>query len=116
MSCRKMATSTPGKTAIVWYKYSDLRIRDHEPLSVAHSEYDRVVHVFVFDPFWHGRTELGGFPKCGHFRARFLLDSLVDLRKVSIPTLSVMVCIAGAERDRSDEKPNLPPLSLYFLN
>lgn len=72
-----------GKTAVVWFKYSDLRIRDHEPLVVAHREFDRVVHLFVWDPAWHGTTALGGFPKCGHFRARFLLESVADLRRVS---------------------------------
>ena len=76
-----MASASAKKKAIVWYKYNDLRIRDHEPLLRAHEDNDAVVHLFVFDPFWHGRSTLGGFPKCGHYRAKFLLESVADLRK-----------------------------------
>lgn len=76
---RAMATA-PG-TSIVWFKPSDLRLADHEPLVEAH-KHAAVVHLFVFEPFWHGRSRLAGFPKCGAHRARFLLEAVADLRAV----------------------------------
>jgi deoxyribodipyrimidine photo-lyase len=68
-------------TAIVWFKPTDLRLADNEPLVAAHASASRVLHVFVFDPVWHGRTAFG-FPKCGHHRARFVLEAVADLRSV----------------------------------
>jgi deoxyribodipyrimidine photo-lyase len=74
-------------TAVVWFRYTDLRLRDHEPLVLAHRAHARVVHLFVFDPWWHGATGGGradaahaGFPRCGPYRTRFLLEAVADLR------------------------------------
>lgn len=75
----KMAALT---CSIVWFKHSNLRLHDNEAFYKAHAPaggHSAVLHVFVFDPFWFGRTSFG-FLKTGHFRARFLLESLVDLR------------------------------------
>lgn len=68
---------------VVWYKVTDLRLHDHEPLLRAHSECDKVAHVFCFDPRWFGDTDFG-FPKTGPHRARFMRESVEDLRKVSV--------------------------------
>lgn len=42
---------------IVWYKQSDLRVSDHEPLLRAHQDCAQVAHVFCFDLRWFGRTK-----------------------------------------------------------
>lgn len=76
------SAAAPTGTALVWYKLTDLRIADHEPLTLAHTRHAAVVNVVVLDPWWFGRTREFGFPKCGHFRAKFLLETVVDLRKV----------------------------------
>ena len=76
-----MAQPPPSSgVAVVWFKATDLRLRDHEPLAAAHRAFARVVHLFVFDPVWHGVTPRARLPKCGHWRARFLLEAVADLR------------------------------------
>lgn len=46
-----------GDTAgIVWFKYSDLRLEDHEPLASAHDDCSQVAHVFCLDDRWFGHT------------------------------------------------------------
>jgi deoxyribodipyrimidine photo-lyase len=74
------STSSTGTTGIVWFKQNNLRLHDNEALHMAHAKgHSAVLHVFIFDPFWFARTSFG-FLKTGHFRARFLLESLADLR------------------------------------
>mmetsp|Transcript_8352 Transcript_8352/g.21272 ORF Transcript_8352/g.21272 Transcript_8352/m.21272 type:complete len:820 (-) Transcript_8352:193-2652(-) len=65
---------------VVWFKCTDLRTHDHAALKAAHAEGLPVIHLYVFDPFWHaGTTRLAGFPKTGAVRTRFQLESLADL-------------------------------------
>ena len=45
-----------GSAGIVWFKYSDLRLEDHEPLAMAHRDCSQVVHVFCLDDRWFGVT------------------------------------------------------------
>ncbi|RZK17305.1 MAG: hypothetical protein EOO56_18215, partial [Hymenobacter sp.] len=70
------------RTGLVWFKWGDLRIRDNEALLQAHAENDRVVHVFVFDPFWFKPVGPLALPRMGHHRARFLQQHIADLRAV----------------------------------
>jgi len=65
-------------TAVVWHR-NDLRIRDHEALSYAADHHDRVVPVYCFDPR-HFATTMFDLPKTGPVRARFLRESVADLR------------------------------------
>jgi deoxyribodipyrimidine photo-lyase len=65
-------------TALVWVR-NDLRIRDHEPLRAAARQHDRVVPVYCFDPC-HFDNTMFGLPKTGAIRARFLRESVADLR------------------------------------
>ncbi|MDZ7659557.1 DASH family cryptochrome [Fodinibius sp.] len=64
-------------TAIVWFR-NNLRLHDNEALHRA-SKYDTVIPIYVFDPHWFGETTFG-FPKTGSHRARFLLETLQNLR------------------------------------
>ena len=66
-------------TTLVWFR-NDLRIRDHEALLDATRRADRVIPVNCLDPRHFGTTQWG-FDKTGAFRARFLLESLHDLRQ-----------------------------------
>ncbi len=66
-------------TAVVWHR-NDLRIRDHEALSYAADHHDRVVPVYCFDPR-HFATTMFDLPKTGPVRARFLRESVADLRR-----------------------------------
>lgn len=67
------------KRAIVWFR-QDLRLHDNEALLDALSSADEVIPVYVFDErVFTGRTRFG-FPKTGKHRARFVIESIHDLR------------------------------------
>lgn len=67
------------KTILVWFR-NDLRIHDNEILLEATRKADKVLPVYCFDPYYFQVT-VSGTPKTGSFRARFLLESVADLRK-----------------------------------
>lgn len=67
------------RTILVWFR-NDLRIHDNEILLEAIRKADRVLPVYCFDPFYFTKSA-AGIPKTGNFRARFLLESVADLRK-----------------------------------
>jgi len=67
------------KTILVWFR-NDLRIRDNEILLEAVRKADKVLPVYCFDPFYF-KQNLSGNPKTGNIRARFLLESVANLRK-----------------------------------
>jgi deoxyribodipyrimidine photo-lyase len=67
------------RTILVWFR-NDLRVHDNEILLEATRKADKVLPVFCFDPFYFKTTETGGL-KTGNFRARFLLESVADLRE-----------------------------------
>lgn len=66
------------KTILVWFR-NDLRVHDNEILFEATRKADKVLPVYIFDPFYFKTTELG-LSKTGNIRARFLLESVADLR------------------------------------
>ncbi len=65
-------------TALVWIR-NDLRVRDHAPLRYATDHYDQVIPVYCFDPRHFGTT-MFDLPKMSSIRARFLRESVQDLR------------------------------------
>lgn len=73
--------SGSARTGIVWFKPTDLRIHDHEPLAAAHATCSEVGHIFCFDPRWFGRSSFG-FPKTGAHRAKFMIEAVADLKRV----------------------------------
>lgn len=66
------------KTILVWFR-NDLRIHDNELLTEAIRKADKVLPVFCFDPFYFKTTQYGTL-KTGNFRARFLIESVSNLR------------------------------------
>ena len=54
-------------------------MRDHAPLRYAADHYDLVIPVYCFDPRHFGTT-MFDLPKMGSIRARFLRESVQDLR------------------------------------
>ncbi|PAW95274.1 deoxyribodipyrimidine photolyase [Mucilaginibacter sp. MD40] len=66
------------KTILVWFR-NDLRIHDNEILSEAVRRADKVLPVYVFDPFYF-KANSAGATKTGSFRTRFLIESVADLR------------------------------------
>ena len=67
-----------SKTVIVWYR-NDLRLYDHEAMYNAVGEKAQVIPVYCFDKRQFGETNFG-FAKTGAFRAKFLLESVQDLK------------------------------------
>jgi deoxyribodipyrimidine photo-lyase len=67
------------KTILVWFR-NDLRIHDNDILTEAVRKADKVLPVYCFDPFYFHKSPSGN-TKTGEFRARFLLESVADLRK-----------------------------------
>lgn len=65
-------------TAIVWFR-NDQRLHDHEALSRALEQAGEIIPVYCVDPRHFEETPYG-FPKTGPFRAKFLSESLTELR------------------------------------
>jgi len=65
-------------TAIVWFR-NDLRVHDNAALNEAIKNADKVIPVYCFDPRQFGKTSFG-FEKTGRYRAKFLIESVQDLR------------------------------------
>ncbi len=68
-----------GKTILVWFR-NDLRVQDNEVLTEAVNKADTVLPVYCFDPFYYRSTSFGT-QKTGNFRARFINESVADLRQ-----------------------------------
>jgi len=66
-------------THIIWFR-NDLRLHDHPLLYEAAQTRQRIIPLYCFDPRQFGQTAFG-FAKTGAYRARFLLESVADLRR-----------------------------------
>ncbi len=92
---------------MVWYKTTDLRVHDHEPLFRAHqSASTSVLPVLIVDPrcYGAGRTPLFGFVKASPMRARFLSESIAALRDELRSRGSDLLVLCG---DPVDELPRV---------
>lgn len=65
-------------TTVVWFR-TDLRTSDHEPLLKAVSTRQPVRAVYCHEPRFQQKNEYG-FPKQRSFRAKFIRESLDDLK------------------------------------
>lgn len=69
------------RLAIVWFR-RDLRLHDNQALTEALKHADEILPVYIFDPRkWKGTLAHTGLPKVGSHRAKFVLESVADLRK-----------------------------------
>jgi len=68
------------KVSIVWFR-NDLRLHDNEAIYEASIASDKIIPVYVFDPRVFSAKTNFGFAKTGKFRARFILESIADLKK-----------------------------------
>ena len=67
------------KRALVWFR-NDLRLHDNDTLTTAAEQADELLLVYCIDPRHFHELPIG-FRKTGIHRARFLLESLLDLRQ-----------------------------------
>lgn len=65
--------------AIVWFR-NDLRLQDNVTLHTAIQKAEIVYPVYCFDPRQYQETEIG-LPKTGAFRAKFILETVQNLRE-----------------------------------
>ena len=74
-------------TGLVWFR-NDLRTTDNEALTTACDIHHQVIGLYCFDPRHFQKTTFG-FPKTGKFRAKFLIETIMELRqnleKLNIP-------------------------------
>jgi deoxyribodipyrimidine photo-lyase len=68
-----------GKTILVWFR-NDLRIHDNEILFEAIRRADKIVPVYCFDPDHFGLSSLHT-QKTGSIRAKFIIESVTDLKR-----------------------------------
>lgn len=67
-----------NKKALVWFR-NDLRINDQNSLAKTCEENQEVIAVYCFDPRHFAQTKYG-FKKTERFRAKFLLETVAELR------------------------------------
>lgn len=66
-------------TAIIWFR-TDLRLHDNEALARGVDDHDVVVPIYCFDPREFDTT-MFDLRKTGPYRARFLVESVRDLKR-----------------------------------
>ncbi len=67
------------RSGIVWFR-SDLRLHDNEALSEALKLCQHILPVYIFDPKYFSHTHIYRFPRTLSHRAKFLIESVSDLR------------------------------------
>ena len=84
-------------TSIVWFTYN-LRARDNFVLSAAMKASRRVIGVYFLTPEKFNETQFG-FKKTEKFRAKFLLQTLSDLKsELDALNISLLVFNSTAEK------------------
>lgn len=78
------------KSGIIWFK-NNLRISDNLPLYKAAKNCEKLNAVYCFDPREFEETKYG-FKKTGKFRAKFLLESLAELKQ-NLESLNIPLVI-----------------------
>ncbi|MDB4728104.1 DASH family cryptochrome [Saprospiraceae bacterium] len=67
------------RIGIVWFR-QDLRLHDNEALTEALKNCTSIIPVYIFDErVFRGKTRFG-FPKTGKYRAKFIVESVRDLK------------------------------------
>ncbi|WP_026915246.1 DASH family cryptochrome [Christiangramia portivictoriae] len=85
-------------TALIWFR-NDLRTQDHEGIATATRNHEKVFAVYCFDPRHFEQQDIG-YPKTGRFRAKFLIESIGQLRK-NLQKLNIPLFVF---QDKPEEK------------
>lgn len=65
--------------AIVWFR-NDLRLHDNEAICEALQSANEIIPVYIFDQRVFMGTTKYGFKKTDKYRAKFIIDSVIDLK------------------------------------
>ena len=68
-----------NNTGLIWFR-NNLRTKDNASLKKVVDNCDQVIAVCFFDPKYF-KTDTFGFQKTAKFRAKFLIDTIADLKK-----------------------------------
>ncbi|MEM9920381.1 MAG: DASH family cryptochrome [Bacteroidota bacterium] len=103
------------KRVIVWFR-QDLRLHDNEALAHAISNAEEILPVFIFDPRVFEGTTRFGFPKTGPHRAKFIIESVRDLRQSLRSLGSDLYVRVGKPEDELFHLARLMKSSWIFCN
>ena len=70
-----------SRTSAIYLFRNDLRLHDNECFNLAHRLADHVIPVYCFDPTHFQPTWHFKFNRTEKFRAKFLIESVQDLKK-----------------------------------
>ncbi|MEJ2884691.1 DASH family cryptochrome [Pedobacter sp. GR22-6] len=90
-----------SKKILVWFR-NDLRLHDNEMLVEAIAKSDSILPVYFFDPRYFINTSFET-AKTGKIRARFLLESILSLRKAFQEKGGDILLIQGKPEDHFSE-------------
>lgn len=103
------------RRAIMWFR-QDLRLHDNEALQDAMRNAYEVIPVFIFDERIYGGKTSFGFPKAGKYRARFVIESIRDLRQSLRKLNSDLIVRVGKPEDILFEMAKVCKTSWIFCN
>ncbi|WP_100611341.1 DASH family cryptochrome [Confluentibacter lentus] len=87
---------TQNKNVLIWFR-NDLRIHDNAVLQSAINASQNVIALYCFDPR-HYETTPFGFKKTEKFRAKFLIETVSDLKtQLAKLNISLLVCVEKPE-------------------
>ncbi len=78
------------KTGLVWFR-NDLRVHDNHSLWRAQQLHEKIIGVYCFDPRHFALTPYG-FKKTEKYRAKFLIESIINLQK-SLADLNISLIV-----------------------
>lgn len=103
------------KRVLVWFR-QDIRLHDNEALCDALRAGDEVIPVYVFDErVFRGKTRFG-FAKTGKLRARFIIESVRDLRNSIRRAGSELIVRVGKPEEELYKLAQLLQTSWVFCN
>lgn len=103
------------RRAIMWFR-QDLRLHDNEALQDAMRNAYEVIPVFIFDERIYGGKTSFGFPKAGKYRAKFVIESIQDLRQSLRKLNSELIVRVGKPEDILFEMAKVCKTSWIFCN
>ena len=103
------------KRAIIWFR-QDLRLHDNEALHEAIKHADEIIPMYVFDDRVFGGRSMFGFPKTDRFRARFIMESVADLRNSLRAIGSDLIVRVGKPEEEIFKVARLARTSWVFCN
>ncbi|MEO1257882.1 MAG: DASH family cryptochrome [Bacteroidota bacterium] len=105
-----------NRTGVIWFR-QDLRLSDNEALSEALKHCDQIIPVFVFDErVFKGKSRKLSLPKTGKFRAKFIIESITDLRASLRKLGSDLVVRVGKPEDEIFKIASALKTSWVFCN